>query len=510
MGTRMRRAPLAALLAAFLGLTSCWSKAPRRPRLVLLYATCTLNRDVIAPYGKHVRYTPNLAAFARDSIVFMRHHTETDQSGPAYASLFSGTQVDRHGIYRHPARLPDELYLAAEAFAAQGYETHFWSGHPMASDELNYGQGVRPENVQKRRPGVADLYSLTANDQSFAAILDRLRNHPPHRAYVQVAFTITHSPYTPVDPRAIADFRRENPQEWPPLSDDEVVRWARLYDANYLRLQWDFPNVVRELGLSTSDVAKLAQVVEAYYKVSVRMLDHCFGRLIDTIRTAGLLEDSLIAFTADHGETLYRDDTLFKWTHGADVAPDAIQVPLMIRLPGARPRAGAYVGISRSIDVYPTLSGLSGFVVGGKDGVDGLDLSSAMLGKSPPPVLRAFSHTTLLGPELVRQFRGWLVSEYHPSSDPDLMWVSVREKDLYARLRKLDGARWGVDLSDLSRVTGARGLPFDPENRKHRELARELEGYKARLLTPYERLERQNSLHETEVRERLRALGYIQ
>ena len=259
-------APVRSLLAppmavALLALGGCGGSEGTKPRLVLLYATCTLNRDSIAPYGKQVDYTPNLAAFARESVVFLRHQTETDQSGPAYASIFSGTQVDRHGVYRHPARLPEDLYLAAEAFADHGYETHFWSGHPMASADLGYGQGVRPENVHRRRPGVADLYSLTANDADFAAILRRLREDPSYRAYVQVNFTITHGPYTPVDPRAVADFRREHPDEWPPLSDEEIARWARLYTANYLRLQWDFPAVVREKGLTPEDVARLAQVV---------------------------------------------------------------------------------------------------------------------------------------------------------------------------------------------------------------------------------------------------------
>ena len=89
-----------------------------------------------------------------------------------------------------------------------------------------------------------------------------------------------------------------------------------------------------------------AQVLQLYYRVSVGLLDHCFGRLVDTIRAAGLIEDSLIAFTSDHGETLYRDSALFKWTHGGEVAPEAIQVPLLLRLPGPHPRAGAYEGVS--------------------------------------------------------------------------------------------------------------------------------------------------------------------
>ena len=499
-----------ALLTGLVGLNSCREARPPRPRLVLLYATCTLNRGLIAPYGARVPYTPNLLAFARESVVFERHHSETDQSGPGYASLWSGSQVDRHGIYRHPARLRDDLHLAAEAFAAHGYETHFWSGHPMASADLNYGQGVRPENINRRRPGVADIYALTGSDAPFSAILARLRRDPSYRAYVQVAFTITHGPYTPVDPRALANFRREHPEEWPRFSDEEVARWVSLYNANYLRLQWDFPNVVRELGLRPEDVSRLAAVLEAYYKVSLRLLDHCFGRVVDAIRAEGLLEESLIAFTADHGESFYREDALFKWTHGLEVDPDAVQVPLVLRLPGPRPRHGTYEGVSRSIDVYPTLAGLSGFAVGAREGVDGTDLSRAVLGLAPPPRLRAFSHTTLLGPELAEQFRGWMVSQYHPSTDKEHMWVSVREGDLYARLRKFEAGGWGVDLQDLGAEGGRRAVPFDADRRQHRDLARELEGYKARLLAAYEHHDREHALHEPEVRERLRALGYIQ
>jgi arylsulfatase A-like enzyme len=475
---------------------------------VLLYAPCTVSRDLVAPYGR-ASYTPNLAAFARESVVFWRHHTETDQSGPAYASLFSGAQVDRHGVFRHPARLRDDLHLAAEAFSAHGYETHFWSGHPMASAELDYGQGVKPGNVQRRVPGVASLYEITANDAAFDAILARLRREASYRAYVQVAFTITHGPYTPVDPRAVADFRREHPGEWPRLSDEEVARLVRLYNAHYLRLQWDFPQVRRELGLTPADVARLAAVLEAYYKVCLRLLDHCFGRVVERIRAEGLLDESLVAFTADHGETLYREDALFKWTHGAEVAPEAIQVPLVVRLPGARPRHGLYDGVSRSIDVYPTLAGLSGIRVGPAEGVDGVDLSEAVRGREPAPSLRAFSHTTLPGPELVAQFDGWLVSRYHPSPDAGHMWVSAREGDSYARLRKLDDGDWGLDMFQLGRGGGPRAVAFDPALRRHRDLARDLEAYRERLLASYAALEPGPPLPESEVRERLRSLGYV-
>src|SRR4029434_9290314 len=69
MDDPMRPVALAALVAALLPFTACRASPPR-PRLVLLYATCTLNRDHVAPYGKDARYTPHLSAFARESVVF--------------------------------------------------------------------------------------------------------------------------------------------------------------------------------------------------------------------------------------------------------------------------------------------------------------------------------------------------------------------------------------------------------------------------------------------------------
>jgi len=509
-----KRAPAAIITSALLAATfggACIRRASGipPPRLVLLYATCTLNRGHLGAYDRAVPYTPGITAFARGATVFLRHQTETDQSGPAYASILSGAQADRHGVYGHPGRLRDDLYLLAEAFADAGYETHFWSGHPMASADLNYGQGVRPENVHVRRPGAVDIYRLTANDAEFAAILARLRADPSYRAFVQVNFTITHSPYTVVDPRAVADLRREYPAEWPDLSDADLQRFAHLYTPNYLRLQWDFPAFVRERRLSPADVRGLALTLELYYKVSVRLLDHCFARLIETIRAAGLLEESLVAFTADHGETLYREHTLFKWTHGGELTPDTIEVPLVLRVPGGR-APGTYPGVSRSIDVYPTLAGLAGVRVPRDRGIQGTDLSPALLGRAPAPGLRAFSRTSPHGPDLVAQFRDWHVARFHPSTDVGLIWTAVRDGDTYVRRRREPDGHWRTDAFDLAGDPGASRDVFDAASRRHRDLAREVGGYQALLVNRYPEHQREQALHETEVRERLRSLGYIQ
>ena len=66
---------------------------PPQPRLVLLYATCSVNRDFLSPYNAAVDFTPELAEFPRGGSVFLRHWSEAGQSGIAFASIFSGTQA---------------------------------------------------------------------------------------------------------------------------------------------------------------------------------------------------------------------------------------------------------------------------------------------------------------------------------------------------------------------------------------------------------------------------------
>ena len=95
---------------------------------MLLYATCTLSKDFLAPYDASVGFTPSLAALAAEGVTFERHQTESGQSGTAFASIFSGTQADRHGVYDHPTWLADDAYLVSEAFAARGWET-WWPTH---------------------------------------------------------------------------------------------------------------------------------------------------------------------------------------------------------------------------------------------------------------------------------------------------------------------------------------------------------------------------------------------
>jgi arylsulfatase A-like enzyme len=500
-----------ALLLIFLGslLPGCGSKTagPSGPRLVILYATCSLNRAAIAPYGD-VRYTPNLERFGREALVFERHTTASGQSGTDFATLFSGTQANVHGVYMHPAELPAELQLISETFGESGYEPHFWSGHGMASIELGYGQGVAPENAHVAR-GRKKKVILQEADPTFRTLLDRLEANPEQRAFVFANFTMTHSPYDKMVSRAeVRAFLREFPEEARGVTTAELDEWLPIYGEERFDLQWNFPATARRLELDAAQVERLAAVLEVVYRAAVCKLDTAFGGMLAALEKRGLAEDALIVFTADHGELLYRENALFQWTHGLQLSPEVLDVPLMMRAPGLAP--GRYEAVTRSIDVYPSMAGWCGVPIPDGKRPHGADLSPPLRGEREAPRLQALSHSTTLTAESLEDFgkkKLGLVLQLFPRTDPELIWVRVRRDDLVAKLVD-HGSGFEIQVFDLATDRGETHNLYDAASPLHAGFERTLRKYKQALVDGFVQRGGQEATSE-ELLAELRELGYI-
>ncbi len=485
----MRLAPslrTALLLATAILLPACGAGDAGAPRLVVLYAPCTVNRAALGPYAPELGFTPRLDAFAREAVVFDAHRTESGISGTSFASLFSGTQADRHGVFQHPHSLPDELHLIFEAFGDAGFETWYWGGHAMAGSKLGYAQGVPAEHL-------ADI-GLVGTDPRFVSLLERLRDDPDARALVVTSFSVTHTPW---DLQHVRPFLKRHPEEAASLGHAELFDSLRLFERNAFQFQSDFRGAAQRLDLTTEDVERMAAALEVIYRSKVWLLDGLVGTVLDANAAHGLDAKSLVAFTADHGQQLYRSDRLFQWTHGPDLAPEVIDVPLLIRgdLPPDRIEA-----VTRSVDVYPTLAGLAG-IQPLPPVVDGVDLAPALRGEAPLPELHAYSHGTL------RRFKFF---------DPDTIdgiWAARSDGSRTYVSRKLQG-RWDLATEDDDGVRRSVE-PSDPE---HATAAIELRRYREHMIAAYRRLspteatskEEALELLEPDEAEALRALGYIE
>ncbi len=488
---------VAPLLAGLVILCSACARAPQNhsapvPRLVLLYATCTLNKDYLQPYNE-TRITPNLAAFARESAVFTNHQTESGLSGPAFASIFSGTQADRHGVFWHPRRLPGDLFLISEAFSAGGYESHYWSEHPMTIPKFNYSQGVKKRNISRKL--------IRARHPKFQSMLRKLRDNPEHRAFVLTSFSITHAPYVT---GAVPDFLAEHPHLAGRMGPDEVRKYHKLLTANYHPFMARFDATADRLGLSPEEITKLVGAVDLVYQSRVKVLDKIFGEVLKEIDRYGLTEQSLIAFTADHGETLYDENRRYKWTHSPELVPEVINVPLMIRAAGVpRQRIDSP---TRSIDVYPTIAGLAGVDVPKEAGLQGIDFSEALRGRAVFPEPAADSHGNV-------RLRNRSFSDRIED-----IWASRKVGNTLYRWKLTAKSKWRFEVFDLAASTDLSENLFDPRNPHHKKVGDELWAYRMHLIQQYyaqnpakvgARSGESDSLSDQDVKA-LKSLGYIQ
>lgn len=469
-----------------------------KPRLVMLNVFCTLGKDFLEPYNESIEYTPNLKRFAEQGVVFERHVTETGQSGVSFASILSGEHAMRHLVYSHPTRLTDAVQTLPEAFAKAGYDTFFWESQNMGSVGLNYGQGVPAEHAIRPR-------QLNANESEFRAVLERLAKDSTYKAFIISFYGLTHSRY-----------RRESLpwfcEKYPAQCEGIDPEKATPFYKDTRRFAYDFPSAVERYELKGERLQELVDALELIYKSRVSYTDAVFGDLVRAIDDQGLAKESLIAFTADHGETLYRENSIFKWSHSFDLAPDVINVPFIVRGPGIEP--GRYSGVSSSADVFPTLAALAKVPIDKGQATFGANLAMSLTKGAPPGREVVFSHTGLWPPVAKRW---WMnrphLLKFHPRYDPNDIWVSARADDLLIKYRYDGAGKFVYEAFDLAADPKETRNIFDAEDARQRRLVEQLGRYRKILIDahvdPRKKRPEGSQPDEATMIEQLRALGYI-
>ena len=114
--------------------------------------------------------------------------------------------------------------------------------------------------------------------------------------------------------------------------------------------------------------------IRSLYDAEVSYNDDSLGRLLDHLRQTELYDETVVAFTSDHGEEFWEHG---RNGHGKALFEETLRIPLIVRYPPAVP-AGAVVSERiEAVDVFPTLLELAGLPV--PDELDGRSLLA------PPP-----------------------------------------------------------------------------------------------------------------------------
>jgi arylsulfatase A-like enzyme len=104
----------------------------------------------------------------------------------------------------------------------------------------------------------------------------------------------------------------------------------------------------------------LAPTFSQLYDGEVRYLDEYLGQLFAWLKAQGLYDETLIVFTADHGEEFQEHGG---WWHGTTLYEEQIGVPLIVKYPGSARAGTVVIDLARSLDIAPTILDVAGLEV---------------------------------------------------------------------------------------------------------------------------------------------------
>jgi choline-sulfatase len=118
------------------------------------------------------------------------------------------------------------------------------------------------------------------------------------------------------------------------------------------------------------------------YDESIAYVDAEFGRLFDSLENAGLLKNTYLMLTSDHGEMFERGIT----KHNTPTLNEPIvHIPQLVSAPGQSQRQDVYTPTS-NIDLLPTLCGIAGRPIPPQSEGQGLALTGLEHGDTKRPV----------------------------------------------------------------------------------------------------------------------------
>ena len=128
-----------------------------------------------------------------------------------------------------------------------------------------------------------------------------------------------------------------------------------------------------------------------YYGDFVAQIDHCVGRLLDTLESTGAAQETLVLFASDNGAH-WRQLDVAEYGHDshlgyrgmkADIWEAGHRIPLISRWPGKIEANGTRSALLGLNDLYATLAELVGHEIGEGEAEDSISFLSTLIGKNP-------------------------------------------------------------------------------------------------------------------------------
>jgi arylsulfatase A-like enzyme len=293
-------------------------RAPERVRPnVIVYVIDCLRADHVGAYGYELPTTPEIDAFAQESVILEDLSSCAPWTKPSTACLFTSLLPIYHQARTVDDALAQERVTLAEAFRAAGYTTAAWVANPVIDPRVfffnqGFDRWVDLRTFEERTTRThANALESDAADIT-AAVLPWLEAHRDDTFFLYLHSLDLHFEY-----------RARPPFDEMFVSEDSVglERDRELYD--------------NELAYNDREI----------------------GKLIARLKELDLYDDTVVFITSDHGEEFGEHGAT---RHGKTLYEQVLHIPGILKLPDSEHAGRRSAMLTSNLDVAPTLLQLAG------------------------------------------------------------------------------------------------------------------------------------------------------
>ena len=295
-------------------------KKKSRPNILLLVVDA-LRADSLGCYNELSSNTPNIDSFSKRSVLFENPVAQASNTFNAAPCMLASVYPSEHKYFNYKVSVSKKFTTIAELMKNENYTTFGISTNPHVTKKNGLTQGFDTfiENT---------VWKDTNCDEVNRMFIEWHKANKDKSFFSMLWYVDPHSPYEP-------------PLEYIKkyiVDDDEKKAITNRAKS--------------KAGRKKGPITKIEKrVAKKLYAGEVNFFDTEFGELARYLENSGLMENTIIILTSDHGESFWEKGIR---GHGGSLYEEEIKIPLIIYLPGQR-EGKVILSKVQHVDLLPTI-----------------------------------------------------------------------------------------------------------------------------------------------------------
>ena len=313
----------------------------------------TARADVFRPFNaRSTVRTPNFDRLGAESTVFLAAYANENWTKPSVATILSGLYPTTHGTKTDSDVLSADVRLLSEHLKRKSFTTAAFIANGYCSEKFGFKRGwdSYTNYIRENKPSEAV--------HVFGDALAWVNKRKNERFFLYLQSIDPHVPYSPP-----AEYTRIYfPEDYRGIVGPTLDGLEQLAIASGRKpmrpLDWNW--------------------IKALYEAEVTYHDTHLGKFLEALAELGILDDTMVVITNDHGEELRDHGRL---GHGHSLYDELVRAPMLIRFPALFKPGQRVREPVENVDLYPTI--LEALGLEPVSDIDGVSMLPLLEGRPP-------------------------------------------------------------------------------------------------------------------------------